>query len=348
MVGFSFSPEVASSLGQDPRVALRDLLQQLHPELVRLPVYWNHVEPSPGHFDFSSVDTLLDTVAAANARATHLVTRVVLVVGMRNMATPELYVPSWMGAADSIDEERSMRSEAYRDYLIATASRYSRSPLLFAWQIENEPLDSTNDDLADIALPYEALAAEIEMLRKLDPFHAMVVTSFNSAAVDLDKRANSVLGWFWNLISRSRPAGHPHQALVLGDVLGLDVYVVTPNTPLNQAPASVRIGWKSETLDYWSRLASNRNKELWITEMQAGPWKGNPGFTPADLLASAHAYLGRGERVALLWGVEQWLMSPEWMRAGKQAIAVLKGRSMHSGRAARAVLAREGPGAGRR
>lgn len=324
-VGFSFSPEVARGLGQDPTVALASLLQKLHPELVRLPVYWNQVEPSRGHFDFSSVDALLETVAAANARAKHLMTQVVLVVGMRNIATPELYVPSWVGTADSIDLERAMRSDAYRDYLVETFLRYARLPILFAWQIENEPLDSTNDDLADIALPYEALANEIEMLKKLDASHAMVVTSFNSAAVDLDKRANSPFGWFWSLVSASRPAGHPHQALLLGDVLGLDVYVVTPNTPLEEAPASVRIGWKSETLDYWARLASSRNKELWITEMQAGPWTDNPGFSPADLLTSAHAYVGRGEQVALMWGVEQWITSPEWMRAGEQAIAVLKG-----------------------
>lgn len=278
------------------------------------------------------MDALLAIVGAANDRVRHLATRVVLVVGMRNMGTPELYVPSWAGAANSIDVGRTMRSEAYRDYLTTTYLRYSRLPILFAWQIENEPLDSTNDDLADIAAPFDALASEIDMLKRLDGSHAVVVTSFNSAAVDLDKRLTSRFPWFWNLFSSSRPVGQPHQALQLGDVLGLDVYVVTPNTPLERDPASVRIGWKSETLDYWSetldywaRMASRQNKELWITEMQAAPWRDNPGFTPADLLRSAHAYSRRGETVALLWGVEEWVSSPEWMRAGRQAIAVLRG-----------------------
>lgn len=326
MVGFSFSPEVASSLGHEPAAALASLLSRLHPDLVRLPVYWNQVEPSEGHFDFSPVDQLMDVIAAANARVKRMATRVVLVVGMRNIATPELYVPSWLGTPDSIDPARTVHSDAYRDYLVMTHLHYSRLPILYAWQIENEPLDSTNDDLADIALPYDALASEIEMFKKLDARHAVVVTSFNSAALDLDKRLTSRFAWFWNLFSGSRPAGHPHQALRLGDVLGLDVYVVTPNTPLDEASANVRIGWKSETLDYWAQVASSQDKELWITELQAAPWKDSPGFTTDDLLASARAYLGRGEQVALLWGVEQWLSSPEWMQAGRQAIVVLKGR----------------------
>jgi hypothetical protein len=325
MVGFSFSPEVARSLGQEPTAALASLLQALEPDLLRLPVYWNEVEPSEGQFDFSLVDDLLGVVAAANAHAAHGRTRVLLVVGMRNIATPELHLPRWAGAADSVDLARTMHSDAYGEYLTTTFLRYSEEPLLFAWQVENEPLDSTNDDLADIALPYDALISEIEMVRQLDPSHPIVVTSFNSAAVDLDRRADSPLGWLWNLLSTSRPAGHPRQALMLGDVLGLDVYVVTPNTPLDQAPASRRIGWKSETLDYWAQLASAHDKALWITEMQAAPWQDAPGFTPVDLLASAHAYAGRGEQVALLWGVEQWLTSSEWMQSGRQAFAALRG-----------------------
>jgi hypothetical protein len=325
MVGFSFSPEVARSLGQEPRVALARLLQAFHPDMVRLPVYWQQVEPSEGRFDYSSVDDLLDVVESVNASAGHSATRVVLVVGMRNMASPELHVPSWAGAVDSIEIGQAMRSAAYGEYLTTTCLRYSGEPLLGAWQIENEPLDSTNDQLDDIALPYDALADEIEMLRELDPSHAVVVTSFNSAAVDLDRRADSPLGWFWNLTSTSRPAGHPHQALVLGDVLGLDVYVVTPHTPLEEASARERIGWKSESLRYWADRASAHDKELWITEMQAAPWQDTPGFTAPDLIASAHAYAGRGEQVALLWGVEQWLGSPEWMRSGEQAFAVLRG-----------------------
>lgn len=319
MVGFSFSDRAASADGELPAAALRALLRRLQPDLVRLPVYWDEVEPERGLFDFSVLDSLLAQVALSQR------TRVVLVAGIRNLGYPEVYAPAWAGYAGSV--ARLMRSPAYLDYLGTVFQRYRSSRLLYAWQLENEPLDQTNASLGLVWEPYDALADVIQDLRAADPGHPVVVTSYDSASVGLDKRASSRWSWLWSRLPVPQPAGHPLPALSLGDALGLDVYVVTPSTPLGEADALKRIAWKQQAVGYWSEMAARAGKKLWITEMQAAPWLDVAGFTTADLLASARAYAGFGEQVVLLWGVEWWLRSAEWMAAGRQSFALLRGAS---------------------
>jgi hypothetical protein len=113
--------------------------------------------------------------------------------------------------------------------------------------------------------------------------------------------------------------------MTMGDTLGLDLYVVTESTPLDVTTASTRIAWKEETLDYWQGRAQDHGRSLWVTEMQASPWNGTTGFTPNELVLSALAYRGHGVSAYLLWGVEEWLDSPEWMQAGITAIGLLRG-----------------------
>lgn len=319
MVGFSFSDRAARAEGVDPAVGLRTLLRRLQPDLVRLPVYWDEVEPQQGVFDFSGVHSLLAEVANSPR------TKVALVVGIRNLGYPEVYAPAWAGYSGSVPE--LMRSPAYLDYLGTVFAHYRSSRLLYAWQVENEPLDQTNSSLGLVAEPYDALSDVISDVRAADPAHPVVVTSYDSASVALDKQASSRWSWVWSRLPIPQPAGHPLPALTLGDALGLDVYVVTPSTPLSQAGTLERIAWKQQAVGYWSEVAAKEGKKLWITEMQGAPWLDVSGFTTADLLASARAYAGFGEQVVLLWGVEWWLESAEWMAAGGKAFAVLRGAS---------------------
>jgi len=58
--------------------------------------------------------------------------------------------------------------------------------------------------------------------------------------------------------------------------------------------------------------------------MQAFTWNDEPNFSPDDLLESAQQYSGTGVSAVLLWGVEDWLSSPDWMTAGKTAFQTLR------------------------
>ena len=325
LVGFSFSPfSVPRLVNETPTAALRTLVDTLQPDLVRLPIYWSQVQPWPDTFDFSATDALV-TVIRQHNRHLRRPTRIVFVIGARNLAYPEVYLPGWLPNAQGSNLRKIVASPAYTTYLRTAAAYYAGLPELYAWQIENEPLDSvtTNTDYAP-ALTATSVDNGIDTLRAADSTHPIVVTTFNSSHITLDKQGHSPLAWLYRLLPGPKAAGHPTETLQMGDVLGLDVYVVTPTTPLAEDPATERIAWKSDTIIYWSTQARLANKQLWITEMQGIPWQGAPGFTSQDLVDSASAYRDRGASVVLLWGVENWVFNREWMQAGLQAMATLR------------------------
>ena len=326
LVGFSFSPEAITD-GSDPEQALARLLQNLQPDLVRLPVYWSSVAPTETSLDYGEVDDLIKTIEAHNAMKGSRHTQVVLVVGARNLVYPEVHLPAWLDTSKIHKLETLLKTASYRRYLQTTFGRYARLSILDAWQVENEPLDDASINQVNTgALPAAMVRSEVDLLRSIDLVHEVVVTTFNSSHVTLDVRASSPIAWLYAHLPGAKPAGHPAQALTMGDTLGLDLYVVTDSTPLETVTASTRIAWKEESLDYWQSQAVKNGRALWVTEMQASPWIGTTGFTVNDLLSSALAYRGHGVSVYLLWGVEDWLDSPAWMEGGIQAIKLLRTR----------------------
>ncbi len=323
LVGFSFLPLTQGN----PDESLRTLLDNLKPDLVRLPVYWDQVNPTPKSLDFSPVDRFIQIIADHNQRGSAHQTRIVLAVGARNFQYPEVHVPAWFASGQVNDLERLSGLPAYHRYLEATFQRYARQPLLYAWQIENEPLDNVATVRSRYdALPRAMVAAEIRDLRTIDATHPIVVTTYNSAFVVLDRiEASPVAGFYRRFpVSLPKPVGHPFEALAIGNVLGLDVYVEAPWETQEQAAVAQRIAWKQQTLAYWSARAQHTGKQVWVTEMQGTSWQGTTAFTPSQLVASARAYRGTGARVFLFWGVEDWLTSPQWTRAGVAAFGILR------------------------
>ena len=335
-VGFSFRPHTVAGMGLDPTSSLATLLERTDPDVVRLPIYWSDVAPTPGSLDFSSVDRLLAVVAGHNAVAGPRPTRVVLVVGMRNEGYPELFVPDWALARAGLSTDGLSRQPEYSQYLSTAVSRYAASPLLDSWQVENEPLDSSvPPDQGDTSVSLFDVQWEVTFVHALDARHQVMVTSFNSSTLDLDE-----VGIAAEESSAPPPpaialvGGHPDQSLAASDILGLDLYVVYAGVDLNDPDVETRIIWKRNSLPFWAARAQAMGRSLWIAEMQAAPWKDVDGFTPSDLALSAVEYCGRGATTVLLWGAESWLKLPEWEQAGKAAFATLRSPQCDGGRAA--------------
>lgn len=324
LVGFSFSP-LAITDGRPPEEVLSRLLQDLQPDLVRLPVYWESVAPTASSLDYREVDRMIETVRAHNQKKGARQTQVVLVVGARNLVFPEVHLPGWLDTSKVHTLDQLIRTPSYRRYLTTTFHRYATLSVLRSWQVENEPLDdATIDGVTKGALPSSTVRSEVDLLRSIDLVHEVVITTFNSAHPVQDIEGASPIGWLYQHLPGAKPVGHPSQALTMGDTLGLDLYVVTQSTPLDVISPSTRIAWKEESLDFWQSQAQKTGRALWVTEMQGSPWIGTTGFTPRDLLSSALAYRGHGVSAYLLWGVEDWLDSPQWMKTGLTAIKLLR------------------------
>lgn len=325
-VGFSYSPD-ALPPGVDPVQGLATLLEWLQPDVVRLPVYWSDVANQPGSLDFAKSDQLLQTVAEHDLQDPQRPTRVVLVVGLRNIDYPEVWAPSWLPPAATGDPNQLVATPAFDEYFRATVARYAGNPLLEAWQVENEPFDDvTSGDVnaTTVAMTTQTVEARVRELKQLDPAHPAVVTTYNSSVLALDQEAQSPFAGVYSALPLPQPAGHPADALLAGDVLGLDAYVVTPATPLAQSSADARLDWKAGSYEYWSTQAAKLGKPFWITEMQGAPWLDAPGFTIADFLYSAQLYRTVGASAIFYWGAEGWLTHPDWLAAGVQATRILR------------------------
>jgi hypothetical protein len=322
LVGFSFSPLTSQYVNRDPATDLEILLEAIEPDVVRLPVYWEAVQPTPDTMDFSSIDELLAVVDDYN-RVMDRSTQVVLTVGARNFLYPELHQPDWAGPREQPNLNEAQASAAYRAYLDGSVLRYRSSALLYAWQVENEPFDQVGNILTGYdQITAEQLSWEIDEVHHLDPVHKVVITSYSGWNVNVDVlqlHAPPVLDALG-----AYPSGHAWESLSAGDALGLDVYIDSPSTPLRFTSPDLRSAWKQQGVHFWAGQAKAQGKELWLAEMQAQPWSGETSFTPANLVASAVDYRQEPLKVVLLWGSETWLQDPAWMAGAKQAVAILR------------------------
>jgi hypothetical protein len=322
LVGFSYSPLTSQWAQRDPAQDLAILLDETDPDLVRLPVYWESVEPTADSLDFSSVDELLAVVQQHNLLADRP-TRVVLTIGARNFLYPELHEPAWAAPRQQPHLNDVQSAAAYRAYFVGSLTRYRSSPLLYAWQVENEPLDYVVNAITGAdQITVAQLSWEIAQAHELDPGHKVVMTSFDGWNVSVD-----MLQLYAPVVLAGlgvNPSGHPGESLAAGDALGLDLYVDGPSTPLRFTNTDLRSEWKQQALDFWAGQARAQGKDLWLAEMQAQPWNNVLGFTPANLVASAVDYRQEPLKVVLLWGVDTWLQDPAWMAAAQRAMTILR------------------------
>jgi len=155
--GVTYSPRYAASLGLDPEALYAEMLDELGVRHVRLPAYWDELEPEPGVFDFAGVDPYLE---AARARGVG----VVLVVGYKQPRWPECYPPPW--AADLPTEQLREHILALVGAVVTHARAY---PNVTMWQVENEPFRTFGECRGFDVLTPELVAEEMRIIKALDP-----------------------------------------------------------------------------------------------------------------------------------------------------------------------------------
>ena len=303
-VGTSFSPRHATYLGLDWQQSYRRL-EAMHFKVIRLSAYWDQVDGE----GYDQLDWLLKESQASGQP-------VVLSVGMKGLGWPEFYIPRQLQPktedGGDVSHDGFLRA-AVLDFVQETVERYTDSPMLVAWQVENEPFNPAGPHRWYIGR--DLLSMEVAAVKAIDS-RPVIVNAFGHFNMLFDHTSNrsgfdlkSLLG-FESDTAEAQSLG----VLGAGDILGLDVYTEIGYRFLGQDGVShAGSDWATKA-GHWGRNARAQSKQAWITEAQAEPWEpsiasyGDPKSTLADDIPKRFASIrAEGFGTILLWGAEYWL-----------------------------------------
>jgi len=152
--GVTYSKRFTSFLNLSWQETYLAILDDLGVKNIRLPIYWQDVEPKEGVYDFSDYDWLLNEGAKRNAKF-------VLVIGRRLPRWPECHVPEW-----SKKYPESVNRDKITALLTAIINHYKDRDEIIAWQLENEPLLDSFGDCPKGDLAW--LKQELKTVKQLD------------------------------------------------------------------------------------------------------------------------------------------------------------------------------------
>jgi len=176
----SFSAPYAKDLGLDWQEVYTAMLDDLKPTKVRIPVYWNLLEPVKERFKFEGVDWQIEEAQKRGVQ-------VVLVVGRRVPRWPECHEPLWLrGATEEKKQPEIMR------LLEVEINHFKKFDNIVMWQVENEPLFNLFGECPKISS--EFLQKEIDLVKSLDDRPIMVTDSGELSLWSRSSRVTNVLG----------------------------------------------------------------------------------------------------------------------------------------------------------
>ena len=159
--GVSFNSQYANHLGYDFKEVYKTILDDWKFKYIRLSTQWNDIENVKGTYDFKEVDYLMDEAAKRNAK-------VILTVGRKTPRWPECHLPDWAKDLEFEEYKGSLMK-----YIEVMVQRYKNHSALEIWQVENEPfLDFGKCKV----MSSENLKKEINLVKKIDPVHPVMVT----------------------------------------------------------------------------------------------------------------------------------------------------------------------------
>lgn len=166
--GVGFSKPFAIDMGLDWEDTYLAILDELHPRFLRLPVYWQDIEPKPGEYFFADYDWMIKEAEKRNIK-------LILVVGRKLPRWPECHLPKW---ALSLDEKT--QQEKIINLITEIIKHYKDLENLSGWQVENEPFLAFGECPK---LDVEFLDREISLVRLLDSRHPIIVTDSGELSI---------------------------------------------------------------------------------------------------------------------------------------------------------------------
>jgi len=124
--GVTFSKSFAEHLQLDWKKVYTEMLDDLEVKYIRIPTYWDNVEPEQGKYNWDDIDWQIDEAEKREAR-------VVLVVGRRQPRWPECHDPAWV---EKLSHEQA-RAKILKNIELVV-KRYKDRDVIEMWQVENE------------------------------------------------------------------------------------------------------------------------------------------------------------------------------------------------------------------
>ena len=152
--GITFSKKQAESLHLDWREAYLTILDELKVKKLRLPAYWNEIEPVNNQYVWQDLDWQIEQAEERGVE-------IILAVGGRLPRWPECHFPAW--SEELTNQARQAKILSYIEKVIL---RYKDNQQIVAWQVENEPFLAHFSDCPKI--DKEFLDQEIALARSLD------------------------------------------------------------------------------------------------------------------------------------------------------------------------------------
>jgi len=334
LLGFSFRPRQVAAYGLDGQATLDALLAYPF-DTVRLPAYWNHIEPSAGHFDTGDLDRQLESIEQAGKQ-------VILSVGaVKNFGYPEFFVPDHQ-LERPLQEGSLVRPSTHAALLAGATSfirriveRYRAHTAIVAWQLEHEAVDPLGVEHS-WRLGVDFVQHELDVLRDADPSRPVLMNGFlpTSSVVRVSQ-------WWRTRDQRDSLA----VASRLADIVGIDYYprhgllAVGPRTLYL---VGGRLPWQSAlTKAFFDELRS-RGRRWMVSEGQAEPWEvvtlpPNPerrvmfSCRPEDAIQNYNQAMQWADPEApmyayLFWGADYWVLrdrsgDPSYLRAVARILA---------------------------
>jgi hypothetical protein len=279
VIGTSFIPAYAESLGVDPQETMDALIDDLGVRHFRLVSYWSQLEPEEGKYDFSLLDWQFKKAEDSSSKVT-------LSIGLRQPRWPECHMPNWAAAQPTSQWEPKLKV-----FMTQVIERYKHSPALDSYQLENEFFLKGFGTCKN--WDRDRLVAEYNLVKQLDTTHKVIIS-----------RSNNALGW---------PVGEPTP-----DEFGISIYKRVWDATLTKRYLEYPFpAWYYAFVAGWQKIMTGQ--DMIIHELQAESWgpkgqhlsdislsEANKSFNAERFRHRVEFGRGTGMREIYLWGSEYW------------------------------------------
>ena len=284
--GVTFSTKYAKDLGLDWKEVYDAIIDDLGVRYLRIPIYWDEVEPSPGNYDWEKFDYIIK-------RAEYSGAKIIAVVGRRQPRWPECHVPTWAyGNSETVQRVNIL------SVIESTINRYKNSPAIKVWQIDNEPLLRIFGECPEPDMNF--LSREVELVRSLDETRPIMMTESGELSTWL--RLTPLADWI----------GVSMYRVTWNDIWGYWVYPFTPNFYRRKAkiisPVTDKVIISELQAEPWFKV------DVRIDSLEEQMRSMNPDVFRKNVRFAKETGLDE----TLLWGVEWWY----WLKEvkGKQGM----------------------------